>query len=108
MDDVQFGRAQQRITRDVVLDGPFLPGGYYRATLQAAVLALEFGLVPPDRQPGVRKFVRTCLRIACEFIEDVMESSDDKRTVGRAVREQSPASPNRPTPGEHFCMAMAA
>jgi len=38
-------------------DGPFLKGGYYRSTLQAALFALDSGLVPGDRLAKVTAFV---------------------------------------------------
>jgi alpha-L-rhamnosidase len=40
-----------------VFNGPFLRGGYYRPTLQAALFALDANLVPDDRLAKVRTFV---------------------------------------------------
>ena len=40
-----------------MFNGPFLAGGFYRATLQANLFALDSGLVPPARRARVKAFV---------------------------------------------------
>ena len=42
-----------------MFNGPFLPGGYYRPTLQANLFALDAGFSPPKRRARVQAFVLT-------------------------------------------------
>lgn len=54
-----FGAESECATQlnDVMFDGPFLPGNLFRPTLQAALFALEFGIVPDGRRARVEAFV---------------------------------------------------